>query len=142
MLVDPQAWALGLIGGLMIGSASAIMLLGLGRIAGISGIAGALLRVSSGSRGQDAAFVAGLILIPLVVASLIYRPELDMTTNPVVLVVAGAIVGIGTRMGSGCTSGHGVCGMTRFSRRSFVSVGVFMITAAVVASIVTPVFGV
>ena len=141
MLFEPQDWLMGLIGGLLIGTASAIFLLGMGRIAGISGIAGAMLRAASNTRGQDAMFLLGLILVPAVIAAIWYRPEIGITQNPLLLVAGGLIVGIGTRMGNGCTSGHGVCGITRFSLRSFVSVGVFMAVAGIVASIVTPMIG-
>ncbi len=142
MLFNPQDWLLGLIGGLLIGTASAIFLLGMGRIAGISGIAGSILRAASNTRGQDAMFLVGLILVPAVLATLRFHPEIGITQNPFLLVAGGLIVGVGTRLGNGCTSGHGVCGMTRFSLRSFVSVGVFMAVAGVVASLVTPIMGV
>lgn len=141
MLFNTQDWIMGLIGGLMIGTASAIFLLGMGRIAGISGIAGSILRAGNARFGQDALFLAGLILVPTILALTVYRPDIGIPSNPVLLVAGGLIVGIGTRMGNGCTSGHGVCGMTRFSRRSFVSVGVFMAVAALTASILTPMVG-
>ena len=141
MLLNPQDWLMGLVGGLLIGTASAIFLLGMGRIAGISGIAGALLRAASNTRGQDAMFLLGLIVVPALLAVAWHRPEIGITDNPLLLVAGGLVVGIGTRMGNGCTSGHGVCGMTRFSRRSFVSVGTFMIVAASVASVVVPAIG-
>lgn len=141
MLFEPQDWLMGAIGGLMIGTASAIFLLGMGRIAGISGIAGAILRTGNGNRAQDMLFLAGLVLVPAALAVTIYPPEIGITTNPAMLIAGGLIVGIGTRMGNGCTSGHGVCGMTRFSKRSFVSVGIFMAVAALVASVITPLVG-
>ena len=141
MLFNPEDWIMGLIGGLLIGTASAIFLLGMGRIAGISGIAGALLRAASNTRGQDAMFLLGLIMVPAVLAVLWYRPEIGITQSPLLLITGGLIVGIGTRMGNGCTSGHGVCGMTRLSLRSFVSVGVFMLVAAVTASVIAPALG-
>lgn len=139
MQFEPQDWLLGAVGGLMIGTASAVFLLGMGRIAGISGIAGAILR-AGGNRTQDLLFLAGLIVVPAILALTFYPPEIGISSNPVLLIVGGLIVGIGTRMGNGCTSGHGVCGMTRFSKRSFVSVGVFMAVAACVATLITPVF--
>lgn len=141
MLMNPQDWLMGLIGGLLIGTASAVFLLGMGRIAGISGIAGSILQAASQSRRQDAMFLMGLILVPAIIAATWRAPEIGMTQNPVLLIAGGLIVGIGTRMGNGCTSGHGVCGMTRFSKRSFVSVGVFMVVAALVASLVNPYLG-
>lgn len=140
MLFEPQDWLLGAIGGLMIGTASAIFLLGMGRIAGISGIVGAILRTGS-NKSQEMLFLAGLIVVPAILALTFYPPQISITSNPILLIVGGLIVGIGTRMGNGCTSGHGVCGMTRFSKRSFVSVGIFMAVAAMVATVVTPMVG-
>ena len=141
MLMNPLDWVMGLMGGLLIGTASAIFLLGMGRIAGISGIAGSVLRLASNSRRQDVMFLAGLILVPAVIAITWNTSAISITENPILLIAGGLMVGVGTRLGSGCTSGHGVCGMTRFSKRSFVSVGVFMAIAALVASVITPMVG-
>lgn len=141
MLFNFDDWMMGLVGGLMIGTASAVFLLGLGRIAGISGVAGSIVRSASSARAQDISFLAGLIFVPAAIAMILYRPDLTITSDPLILVIGGLIVGFGTRMGNGCTSGHGVCGMTRFSKRSFVAVGVFMAVAAVTASWVTPILG-
>ena len=119
----------GLAGGALIGLAAAIMLLGLGRIAGVSGIAAkaAGLGGSGMDRPSALAFVVGLPLGALIVmlASGGLEPSF---AGPVPLVIAGLIVGIGTRLGSGCTSGHGVCGISRLSARSIAATLVFMAT--------------
>lgn len=120
----------GLVGGLLIGLAAAIMLLGLGRIAGVSGM---LARASGISdtvtpRAIALAFIAGLPLGALLVilSSSSIRPL--FTGSVLQLVIAGLLVGFGTRLGSGCTSGHGVCGLSRLSRRSMVATLTFMVS--------------
>lgn len=124
----PQAQPVaGLIGGLMIGMAAAIMLLGLGRIAGVSGLAAraAGLSKSGAPGGVAVAFVIGLPLGAFVVAVASGGVPAQFPA-PGLLIVAGLIVGFGTRLGSGCTSGHGVCGLSRLSRRSIVATALFM----------------
>lgn len=113
----------------MIGLAAAIMLLGAGRIAGVSGIAARAFGLADGSQPRSGAwaFVIGLPLGALIVMSLTGAAA-PAFASPVLLVAAGLIVGIGTRLGSGCTSGHGVCGMSRLSQRSLVAVATFMAT--------------
>ena len=125
----------GLLGGVLIGCAAALLLLANGRIAGISGIAAVLVGENQGAqRFENLAFLGGLIAAPLIYAAILTRPEIEISTNPVLLVLAGLFVGFGTRLGSGCTSGHGVCGLSRFSTRSLSSVLIFMGTAMIVAS--------
>ncbi len=117
----------GFVGGTMIGLAAAIMLLGLGRIAGVSGMVARAtgLAETGPPRGLALAFVLGLPLGAFLVAAL--RGGVSATFPATgVLVVAGLIVGVGTRLGSGCTSGHGVCGLSRLSRRSIVATALFM----------------
>ncbi|MEM5422920.1 YeeE/YedE family protein [Paraburkholderia ferrariae] len=113
-------------GGLMIGAAAALFVLVNGRIAGISGLLGGLLPGSGGERGVSAAFVIGLVAAPLLWRLRAALPAMQIDASAFTLVVAGLLVGIGTRYGSGCTSGHGVCGIARGSRRSFVATGAFM----------------
>ena len=126
---------LGLLGGLMIGLASALLLLGAGRIAGISGIVGALLPPKGAAAdGENAAFVAGLIAAPLLYAQALGAPAIGVTASVPLLIAGGLMVGFGTRMGSGCTSGHGVCGMSRLSPRSLAATAVFIGVAAVVVA--------
>tara|TARA_R110000787_G_scaffold52534_6_gene123639 strand:- start:2510 stop:2947 length:438 start_codon:yes stop_codon:yes gene_type:complete len=117
----------GLIGGLMIGGAAAIMLLGLGRIAGVSGLAARAVGFTQGGapRSVAIAFIIGLPLGALVVALLSGGVPASYPA-PGLLIVAGLIVGYGTRLGSGCTSGHGVCGVSRLSRRSLTATALFM----------------
>jgi uncharacterized membrane protein YedE/YeeE len=117
---------LSLIGGLLIGAASALFILANGRIAGISGILGGLLRPVRGDMGWRIAFVLGLLVAPaLVYAFMPYSaPTIDADTGT--LIAAGLLVGIGTRYGSGCTSGHGVCGLSRLSPRSLIATLAFM----------------
>ncbi len=120
-----------LAGGMLIGTSSAMLLILNGRIAGISGIVGRLLQPRTSGTKWRAAFVAGLILGPLVFAAAAgHLPEVTITASVPVLVFAGLLVGFGTRLGSGCTSGHGVSGLARLSPRSFAAVGIFMLTAA------------
>lgn len=114
----------GLIGGLLIGLASLLLLVTTGRIAGISGIVGGALR--GPDRGWRLTFVAGLLLAGGIGFQLLQDVELRMQASGAWLVAAGLLVGLGTRIGSGCTSGHGVCGLGRRSPRSLVSTGVFM----------------
>jgi hypothetical protein len=118
----------GFLGGLMIGLAAAIMLLGLGRIAGVSGLAARATGLSSSGapRPIAIAFVIGLPLGALLAATLLGGIETRFPTSAVQLVIAGLLVGFGTRLGSGCTSGHGVCGISRLSQRSLVATAVFM----------------
>ncbi len=126
-----------LIGGGLIGLAASLMLLLNGRIAGISGIYGGLLRPSPGDIGWRATFVLGLLAGGVVVMAL--SPEMiaaSAVRSLPATVLAGLVVGFGVRMGNGCTSGHGVCGLTRFSRRSLVATVTFMATGAVTASLI------
>lgn len=126
-----------LIGGGLIGLAASLMLLLNGRIAGISGIYGGLLRPSPGDIGWRATFVLGLLAGGVVV--MVLSPEMiaaSAVRSLPATVLAGLVVGFGVRMGNGCTSGHGVCGLTRFSRRSLVATVTFMATGAVTASLI------
>jgi uncharacterized protein len=130
-ILPPHAMPLeGLIGGLLIGLSSALMLLGLGRIAGVSGLAARASGIApdGAPRSLAAAFVIGLPLGALLVA-LTAGPVLTrFTADTPALVIGGLLVGFGTRLGSGCTSGHGVCGMSRLSPRSLIATAIFMAT--------------
>lgn len=117
-----------LAGGLMIGVASALFILLNGRIAGISGIVGGLLRPVRGEVPWRIAFIAGMFLAPAAYGLFAALPEAQVDADFPVLVIAGLLVGIGTRYGNGCTSGHGVCGLARLSPRSLVATAVFMAT--------------
>lgn len=115
-----------LIGGGMIGLSSVLLLLSQGRIAGISGIFAGAVAPRGTDRPWRLAFLAGLLAPGLVLALARGVPEITFVAAPPLLLVAGVIVGFGTRLGSGCTSGHGVCGLARLSPRSFVAVLTFM----------------
>ncbi|WP_077033262.1 YeeE/YedE family protein [Pelomonas sp. KK5] len=115
-----------LAGGLLIGLAAAAFALLLGRIAGISGIVGGLLRPARGDIGWRLAFVAGLIAAPLAWRLFAAVPRPQVEASPLALIAAGLLVGFGTRYGSGCTSGHGVCGLSRLSPRSLLATLAFM----------------
>lgn len=115
-----------LAGGVLIGLAASMLLLFNGRVAGISGILGGLLRPSSGDVSWRLAFLAGLVLAPLVFALAAPLPEVRVEAGTPILIVAGLLVGLGTRYGSGCTSGHGVCGLSRRSPRSMAATAAFM----------------
>ena len=121
-----------LIGGLLIGFSTLLMILWLGKIAGISGIVGQLWSAAAGDRVWRLAFVSGLMLAPLLYACWAPLPAVQIATSTPMLVVAGLLVGFGTRLGSGCTSGHGVCGLSRLSSRSLVATLTFMATAILV----------
>ena len=118
-------WA-SLAGGLLVGVAAAMLLLFNGRIAGISGIVGGLLRPVRGDIGWRAAFIAGLLAAPLAWLAFAAAPRLHVAASTPMLVAAGLLVGVGTRLGSGCTSGHGVCGLSRGSLRSLAATATFM----------------
>lgn len=117
----------GLVGGMMIGLAAALMLLGAGRIAGVSGITARATGLADSGMSRSSAwmFLIGLPLGALLVAAITGQGETEFASWPI-LVVAGLLVGIGTRMGSGCTSGHGVCGVSRLSQRSMIATAIFM----------------
>jgi len=116
-----------LAGGVLIGIAAAMLVLLSGRVAGISGIVGGLLTPRRGETGWRLAFVAGLFAAPLAMALFAQAPVPRIDAGFGMLVVAGLLVGVGTSYGSGCTSGHGVCGLSRLSPRSLVATAAFML---------------
>jgi len=131
-----------LIGGAMIGTSASLLLLASGRIAGISGIVGGLF---GGSRAEIAWrlwFVGGMLAGGAAIE--VVSPQslaMEITRSPQALVVAGLLVGFGTRLGNGCTSGHGICGISRLSTRSLLATGTFMIVAAATVFTVNHLFG-
>lgn len=126
-----------LAGGALIGLAASILLYTNGRIAGISGVFSGLLRPKGGDIGWRAAFVAGLLLAGVLFALTGDDVLVETSSRGTgITVVAGLLVGFGVRLGNGCTSGHGVCGLTRLSRRSFVATLSFMGTGILTASLV------
>lgn len=117
-----------LAGGMLIGLAVSIFILFNGRVTGISGILGGLLRPVKSELGWRIAFIGGLVFSPLLYSLLVELPVIEIKADLWQLVVAGLLVGIGTRYGSGCTSGHGICGIARLSPRSLVATGIFMLS--------------
>jgi uncharacterized membrane protein YedE/YeeE len=127
----------GLCGGALIGLATAALMLFTGRLAGVSGILGGLLTSRPTDRAWRIAFVAGLMAASLVAAlagAPLPRPAI--ASNLALVAAAGLLVGFGTRMGNGCTSGHGVCGFARLSARSIVATVIFMGAAVITVAIV------
>ncbi len=125
-----------LAGGALIGSAAAILLLSTGRIAGISGVVGGILQPRPSDFAWRVTFAGGLLSAGVLGA--LFAPHLletNFSRPPVLVVIAGLLVGFGVRLGNGCTSGHGVCGLSRGSPRSLASVLTFMATGAIVATL-------
>jgi len=126
-----------LAGGVLIGASAVLLLLANGRIAGISGIVGGLLAPTARDWAWRVAFLAGLLAGPVLFHLLSgHWPQVRIGASWPMLVTAGLLVGFGTRLGSGCTSGHGVCGLGRLSPRSFAAVATFMATAIVTVFLV------
>ena len=130
-------------GGLLIGLGAVLLMLGLGRIFGATGIlSGMVFADETEERSWRLALVVGMILAPGVLYVLTGQmPELSVPVSPFMIVLGGVIVGLGASLGSGCTSGHGVCGLSRLSLRSLVAVPTFMVTAAVTVFFIRHVFG-
>jgi uncharacterized membrane protein YedE/YeeE len=126
-------WSWALLGGALIGLASALLLVTHGRIAGISGIAGGLVEAGTPDRAWRLAFVVGLVAAGVVASACAPAAIGSPTRSTLVVIVAGLLVGYGARQGGGCTSGHGVCGLSRGSARSLVAVVTFMATGAITA---------
>lgn len=132
-----------LIGGCLIGAGAGVFLWLDGRIAGVSGIFGGLLEAKSGDRAWRVAFLAGLVLGPALYGAAVDHPvPFAVTPSIPILIIGGLLVGFGTRLGNGCTSGHGVCGLARFSKRSLVATASFFATAVVTVTVVRHLFGV
>lgn len=130
------------IGGLLIGVSAVMLMMLTGRIAGISGIFSGLLNLRGEDKGWRIAFVAGLILAPIVAGGVGYgmAPPV-LTSNWLIIVMAGLLVGFGTRLGGGCTSGHGICGIGLLSTRSIAATIVFMTTAVITVAVTHHVLG-
>ena len=130
-----------LAGGALIGIAVALLLLATGRTAGVSGIVAGILKPNPGDLAWRIAFVAGMVLAPLIYAMITALPPLQIAAGYPTLVVGGLLVGLGTRYGSGCTSGHAVCGVARLSPRSIVATLAFMLAGFVTVYLVRHAFG-
>jgi uncharacterized protein len=130
------------IGGVLIGLSAVLLMLFTGRIAGISGIFGGLINPRTSDRAWRVAFIVGLIAAPVIAALAGYPvPMPQMPASYVTIIVGGLLVGFGTRLGTGCTSGHGICGIARLSPRSIAATSVFTVTAIVVVALSRHVFG-
>ncbi|MGF2636996.1 YeeE/YedE family protein [Acinetobacter johnsonii] len=123
------------IGGLMLGLSVAGYLYVNGRIAGISGLIGQVLNSKTMFKTPAIWFLSGLILTPFIYG-LFVQPEMELNASPLMMIVAGLLVGFGTRLGSGCTSGHGICGISRLSKRSIVATMTFMFAGFVAVYII------
>lgn len=124
-------------GGLLIGLSAGLFLLFNGRVAGVSGLTATAVGLSKGApRGLALGFLGGILAGAALAAALVRRPEMQVTDELWLLIAGGLLVGFGSRLGAGCTSGHGVCGLGRLSPRSMAATGVFMGVAAVVVFVV------
>ncbi|MCG7518834.1 YeeE/YedE family protein [Ruegeria sp. Ofav3-42] len=134
-------WIWGLVGGLLIGLGAAVYLLGNGRIMGASGILGGLVD-GSDRAFERLCFIAGVIGMPVLLRPLFSSAsETHLTSNFVVIVIAGLLVGAGTRIANGCTSGHGVCGISRFSLRGIVATLIYIGAGGVTVALMRHVWG-
>jgi len=130
------------IGGALIGISAVLLWIANGRIAGISGIVGGLWRPRSDDITWRVAFIAGLIAAPLVYGwAMGSLPRISVSVPPLIVIAGGLLVGFGTRLGGGCTSGHGVCGLARLSPRSVAATALFMATAIVTSFLLRHVIG-
>jgi uncharacterized membrane protein YedE/YeeE len=144
MTIDWNSFTPGsaLAGGVLIGIAAAMFLLLNGRIAGISGVLGGLLRPAKRDITWRVAFVGGLIASPLLYGLLVGPTDIHIDAGFAALVAAGFLVGVGTRYGSGCTSGHGVCGLSRLSPRSLIATLSFMAAGFATVFVLRHIFGI
>jgi uncharacterized membrane protein YedE/YeeE len=139
----PWDWVWGFAGGLMIGLAASMYLLMNGRVMGISGIFGGLLDGTGWSTwAERLVFIAGLIAIPAVLVYLFPPATTHITTNWLVIIVGGLLVGVGTRLANGCTSGHGVCGISRLSLRGIVATVFYIVAGGITMALLRHVLGV
>ncbi len=136
--MEPMTPLAAIAGGLLIGTSAALLLLLTGRIAGVSGMAETATKIGQGGApwSQASGFIVGLPIGAALIALLVRTPEVIVTSSVPLLIVAGLLVGFGTRLGNGCTSGHGVCGMARLSPRSIAATATFMASAAATVFIV------
>lgn len=128
-------------GGALIGLAASLFVLANGRIAGISGLLGSVMQLDSEGWSEKALFLLGILLAPLLWGALTVLPEIEIKTEWPALIIAGLLVGVGTRYGSGCTSGHGVCGVSRLSPRSILATVCFMTAGFATVYVIRHVLG-
>ena len=131
-----QDWVFGLAGGLLIGLGGAVYLLGNGRIMGASGIIGGLVDGSARTQARERlAFLAGVVIMPMLQAPFFTDVSTHLTKNVAVIIVAGVLVGVGTRIANGCTSGHGVCGISRLSLRGIVATAFYILAGGLTVAV-------
>ena len=139
----PMDWILGLAGGLLIGLAASMYLLLNGRVMGISGLMGGLVDGTGWSSWTDrVAFMAGTVAVPAVMALVMTGVATHLTGNWLVIIAAGLLVGVGTRLANGCTSGHGVCGISRLSLRGIVATVFYILAGGITIALLRHVLGV
>ena len=137
-----QSWIMGLLGGLLIGLGGAVYLLGNGRIMGASGIIGALVDRSESSQAPErVVFLAALVGAPAVASLFVTGMDTYLTSNLLIVVLAGLLVGVGTRVANGCTSGHGVCGISRLSVRGIVATMIYILAGVATVALVRLLLG-
>lgn len=143
MLIDLKNFTpwLSLFGGILIGVAISILLLINGKIAGISGILSGLMRPAPRDTSWRVMFLLGMITAPITYQVIVDTPTIIIEASWSIMILAGILVGIGTRVGGGCTSGHGVCGLARLSQRSFVATTTFILTGILTVFIAKHIFG-
>ncbi len=138
-----QDWWFGLLGGGLIGVSASIFLLFNGKIMGASGIMGGLVDGSGrNTLVERVSFIAGLIFAPYVLTFLWVRPDTNLTDNIAVLIAAGLLVGIGSRLANGCTSGHGICGISRLSARGIVATVSYLLAGGVAMVLFRQIWGI
>ncbi|MCH1461938.1 MAG: YeeE/YedE family protein [Candidatus Poseidonia sp.] len=140
-MITLQQAAVALGGGVLIGTAATVLLAFNGRVAGISGILGGLVPPKVGDADWRVTFLVGMVLAGLVLSPALPGAFTSLDRPLWTIVLSGLLVGVGTRLGNGCTSGHGVCGMARFSKRSMAAVGAFMVTGILTATVVGQLLG-
>lgn len=132
---------LAFLGGALLGVSAVGYLYVHGKIAGISGLVGQMFNMNQWMQHPEVWFLLGLFIVPFVYGFFV-QPEITLNASPWMMIVAGLLVGFGTRLGSGCTSGHGICGISRLSKRSIVATGVFMLAGIITVFIMRHVGGV
>jgi hypothetical protein len=138
-----QDWIWGLVGGFIIGTAAAVYLLANGRVMGASGILGGLVDGSGRATwAERASFIAGVVLMPILFVPLYDEVDTHLTPNLAVVIAAGLLVGLGTRIANGCTSGHGVCGISRLSLRGMVATVFYILAGGITIVLFRHVLGV
>ena len=142
-MLEPLSPAFAIGGGLLIGGAAALLLMLTGRIAGVSGMFATMVRIADAGPPWKlaAAFIVGLPIGAALTSLLVRKPDIEVTSSVPLLIAAGLLVGFGTRLGNGCTSGHGVCGIGRLSPRSIAATLAFMATAIATVFITRHVVG-